>query len=416
MFDKFDYFNRGYIFGVKTDKYKPYINYTWQMLPNAKVKNSGTSGVDLQLYSGNPLDFQATQGIQVNKSFTLSGNAISLYLGFDTDSIAITHTLAEFDNLKVSIVNAILRVTINAVNHDVATIALNTYYQTEIVVNNNNLTVKLNGTQSYSSSCTALNTTMLKSVGANDGLASGRFDGQFDYFIAYNGLNTFSLPNQFFKDMSTNSNTLFATDFRGNSSNIKDYKSGMTYPITNYSATQRTNFTQVNKGLQELMIERDSLGFFLGLREFPKGNGVGYGDTGWIPSATEDFTIEITIDTTGNIWELCGNTYFMFGTSSTPNSLIFYKIFNGGYREIYGQPNISNVVFLYNSLAKTYSVYVNKVLKLSDIVTVSDTQDTNGFGLFGTIRNTDVVNKGTKEIPKFKVHKKLLTDEEIQEL
>lgn len=29
MFDKFDYFNRGYIFGVKTDKYKPYINYDW---------------------------------------------------------------------------------------------------------------------------------------------------------------------------------------------------------------------------------------------------------------------------------------------------------------------------------------------------------------------------------------------------
>ena len=76
----------------------------------------------------------------------------------------------------------------------------------------------------------------------------------------------------------------------------------------------------------------------------------------------------------------------------------------------------SRLSFLYNSLAKTYSVYVNKVLKLSDIVTVADTQDTNGFGLFGVIRNTDVVNKGTKELSNFKVHKKLLTDKEIQAL
>ena len=217
-------YSYGYSLGY-SGGYNPYINYTWQMLPNAKVKNSGTSGVDLQLYSGNPLDFQATQGVQVNKSFTLSGNAISLFLGFDTDSIAITHTLAEFDNLKVSIVNAVLRVTINAVNHDVAILVVNTYYQTEIVINSNNLIVKVNGTQTYSASCTALNTTILKSLGANDGLASGRFDGQFDYFIVYNGLTTFSLPNQFFKDMSTNSNTVFCTDFRGTTVYIADSKS-----------------------------------------------------------------------------------------------------------------------------------------------------------------------------------------------
>lgn len=411
MFNYFDYFNRGYIFGVKTDKYKPYINYTWVERPNGQVQNIGSSGQDLQLYSGNPLDFQATQGIQVNKSFTLSGNAISLFLGFDTDSIAITQTLAEFDNLKVSIANATLKVTINAVEHNVATIALNTYYQTEIVINSNNLTVKLNVTQTYSASCTTLNTTILKSVGANDGLASGRFDGQFDYFIAYNGLTTFSLPNQFFKDMSTNSNTLFCTDFIGNLGYIADSKNyskqlvsdgtvnvlgsywsydgsiltrvysagaysntymsanitaGKTYllkhkflnfvsgsynvqdrignyyafsvkpssvdsdgfyrlifvakssidsigfrtgdlissitdwsleelsgvyPITNYSATQRTNFTQESKGLQDLTRLFDSNGFFLDNTDYLNCNGKGKAAV-IEPSRTSKVTIQ----------------------------------------------------------------------------------------------------------------------------
>lgn len=415
LFKPFDIFKIGY----SGNTYNPFINYTWQMLPNAKVKNSGTSGVDLQLYSGNPLDFQATQGIQVNKSFTLSGNAISLYLGFDTDSIAITHTLAEFDNLKVSIVNAVLRVTINAVNHDVAILVVNTYYQTEIVINSNNLIVKVNGTQTYSASCTALNTTILKSVGANDGLASGRFDGQFDYFIVYNGLTTFSLANQFFKDMSTDVNTLFCTDFGGNSGYVADdmnvsetllningdlsdgttsgfvghqgciltnientlvvtpntwvwngcrilcninvgdiihvkfeifdtvardyyaqqnsaylvvgrsiansfttiefvyqatvskadttiYKTeayefkvdnvqinkiSNIYPITNYSATQRTNFTQVNKGLQDLTRLFDSNGFFLDNTDYLNCNGKGKA-TVIEPSRTSKVTIQ----------------------------------------------------------------------------------------------------------------------------
>lgn len=406
MFSMFNTFN---MFGNTKKKYNPYINYTWEMLPNAKVKNSGTSGVDLQLYSGNPLDFQATQGIQVNKSFTLSGNAISLYLGFDTDSIAITHTLAEFDNLKVSIVNAILRVTINAVNHDVATLVKDTYYQTEIVINSNNLTVKLNGTQTYSASCTALNTTILKSLGANDGLASGRFDGQFDYFIAYNGLTTFSLSNQFFKDMSTNSNTLFATDFRGIGSTIKDYKSNAEYPITNYSATQRTNFLQESKGLQDLTRSFDSNGFFVDNTDYLNCNGKGYGDTGWIPSDVEDWSIETIIDKHSD------GEYRLMGISNSNGESIGLGYFvNGnamitldGYRILTTTLPIN--LFCITKTFDEIKFYLNGML----IASYLNTYKASSKSFYISGRNGEVGRKLNKPCRLFKVHDKALTQEEI---
>ena len=543
----------------KLSRYKPYINYTWVERPNGQVQNIGSSGQDLELFSGNPLDFQATQGIQVNKSFTLSGNAISLFLGFDTDSIAITQTLAEFDNLKVSIVNAILRVTINAVNHDVATLVTNTYYQTEIVINSNNLTVKLNGTQTYSASCTALNTTILKSLGANDGLASGRFDGQFDYFIVYNGLTTFSLPNQFFKDMSTDVNTLFCTDFRGNAGYIADsknvsvgseliggntysikagaptitdmgdyiliegktttdyvevigsqrpyieansttlwsfeidntigsayvrayqgdayktistyggagYEKGTSiisntngiggalifvqpttapyaikvynisakqllavYPIINYSATQRTNFTQVNKGLQDLTRSFNSNGFFLSLRDFPKNNGVGTADTGWIPNLNSDFTIEWIQHKLNYNWaQNTGKSYFVGGSWVYNNndfyfgesSLGEFTIKIGSNSVSIGndfEPMVADKKYLitcsFVASSKILTMTINNGLFIKSGSITTYISSGKSVYLFNQHNQYIInINPLTTELRLFKVHNKALTQAEI---
>ena len=46
MFNYFDYFNKGFIFGATTDKYNPYINYSWSQTltvgGNQQIKDSGT--------------------------------------------------------------------------------------------------------------------------------------------------------------------------------------------------------------------------------------------------------------------------------------------------------------------------------------------------------------------------------------
>lgn len=389
MFDKFDYFNRGYIFGVKTDKYKPYINYTWEMLPNAKVKNSGTSGVDLQLYSGNPLDFQATQGIQVNKSFTLSGNAISLYLGFDTDSIAITHTLAEFDNLKVSIVNAILKVTINAVEHNVATIVLNTYYQTEIVINSNNLTVKLNDTQTYSASCTALNTTILKSLGANDGLASGRFDGQFDYFIAYNGLTTFSLPNTFYNAMKNDVNTLFCTDFGGTGGYVADDRNvskallnvngDLSDGTTNgFSETQGCTLTNVNNELNVATGNNASLTLFNTWASINVGDTLSY-SFDIFATVTAGVNVQLNVyatigQTVANQWTTLSVTHTF--TASKTTLLTYIQAFSSFKIDNVRVEKLSNIypITNYSATQRTNFTQVNKGLQ-----DLTRSFDSNGF-------------------------------------
>ena len=75
MFNYFDYFNKGFIFGTITDKYNPYINYSWSQTltvgGNQQIKDSGTAGLNLQQFFGqgcwfNGIDMQVT--IPVNET------------------------------------------------------------------------------------------------------------------------------------------------------------------------------------------------------------------------------------------------------------------------------------------------------------------------------------------------------------
>lgn len=398
MFKLKDYFKLSINGGVLiSNVYKPYINYDWsntfQVANKMYSKNIGNSGQDLQLFSGNPLDFQGSQYVLVPNSrnptqkisvvYTLRLDNYGAYYHMDTSTFVSWNLGSRH------------RVYVNGVNYDCKSLVIGTTYNIAITLDNGALKIYYDGIKEYEFTVGVIsNTSHTMSIfGATNG--TSLLDGQSDMFIKYHGILTqtqiqqsVEQPNQFFKDMSTNANTLFCTDFRGNARYIADSKnysnldisdsllfvyignwekvddtyvgtdvtkwselcrsytldnglyfvsyeiisisgrvqfdntvnenmyttsvgvaSGFinvvanklkfvsaedgtyvvvknlsikkltgVYPITNYSATQRTNFAQVNKGLQELMIERDSLGFFLGLREFPKGNGVGYGD------------------------------------------------------------------------------------------------------------------------------------------
>lgn len=138
-------------------------------------------------------------------------------------------------------------------------------------------------------------------------------DGQMD-FIAYFNLALSDVqieqshlnPNQFYDDcVNPNgelyASTLFATDFSGFIGNIRDDRNLVEYPITNYSPTQRTNFTAQQSGLNRVFRDVNGLGFYDGLRSVPKGDGSGYGVIVNEPR-TSNVTLKVVPNTlSGNI-------------------------------------------------------------------------------------------------------------------
>lgn len=88
------------------------------------------------------------------------------------------------------------------------------------------------------------------------------------------------------------------------------------YPVSNYLSTCRTNAQRLGYGLQTSGFKRDSLGRILSKSNFLEGDGVGFGNTGWIPRADKDWSIELICEhdksTTGTIGIL--------GTDSTSSN------------------------------------------------------------------------------------------------
>lgn len=185
------------------------------------------------------------------------------------------------------------------------------------------------------------------------------------------------------------------------------------YPITNYSSTMRTNFQTEPTGLQDILIERDSLGFFLGLREFPKGNGVGYADTGYVISGSEEeLSLEIVIKPKVE-------TYYHKYVQSEVNKLTIQTFPNVNTLAFYWFSENMNFTFMEDipyvfTLVKdsvSSSLYVNGVLTV-----------TKDVKQFSSIRNVVLFTEydthnycPSGEIGLFKVHQKALTQEEITE-
>ena len=68
------------------------------------------------------------------------------------------------------------------------------------------------------------------------------------------------------------------------------------YPITNYTTSVRDNAKNLRYGLQTCKFVRDSLGVIQSASNYLECDGVGYANTGWIPSATEDWSIETVVN------------------------------------------------------------------------------------------------------------------------
>ena len=549
----------GFAFGAGIQRYKPYINYTWSMLPNGQVKNNGTSGTNLQLYSGNPLDFQGSQYISEtwnNLGYTGIKTQFSIYCGIysvGNNTLFSSGYASSNAGLDIAFISSQqIRVSCNNATDGYLYVDYNN--SPFWVTFDNGLISVIDdsgvlGTKQLSISSLAFESNQSLNIASYRGMYS-YYDGLLDGFVFYKDIPTptqisqgYSNPNAFYEAMKNDANTLFCTDFRGTAGYIADDKNNLTsdktdtttidissnvfnisflqgtktflnnevvlsgatsddfrfgvfylskyttlpdntpvfrrikarsslgtayiqangktnvintssttiefwtttssvtigyesyfgmsgedliiesieniycsavYPITNYSETMRTNFQQETTGLQDLTRSFDSLGFYTGVTDYLNCNGVGYGDTGWIPSASDDWSIEfIGLFESSSSEQAHGvgyvNPYNRVTFSCNTSGTLFSRCGGTVVSYVSSQFDVINsLTLVYVASSHTFYLYRNGVF-IGQYQNLNFTGGEIAFtlGIQGTVYT---VNGNVK---LFKVHNKVLTQEEI---
>lgn len=530
MFDKFDYFNRGYIFGVKTDKYKPYINYDWS---TTTAKEYKTDGVELVVNGGFDTDlsgwintnsyWQWNNGRVYHPDGTVNnglfqGNKAGL-LTFDTEvisgSLAVefngvttyysksgtysiyseAETVLNFkrhgsfhgylDNISVQKViqapnkrylkdvgstptynasmyfgrGAYFNGVDQSIEHDAISssdsvaysfcgkqtftsnrynlwttgygisyyLVLNTEYKNISYAFNSNYNYVLNLTKNsiklYENGLLVINITTTdilygssKTIGRR---GSSYYGASYlkDFYIFDRNLTEIEItqayeqPELFYAMAQADSACVLNMPMCETSSTARNYKTGIDYPISNYTTSVRDNAKNLQYGLQTCKFVRDSLGVIQSASDYLEADGVGYADTGLMLDASvlgKSFSFEIIDKVTKTLYEgdgiynVCGWQSEQFKwLGNTAAKSISLGVFN-------------HRVAIYNAENNTLQVFVNKVggniINCTLSTTTSASYPIGGIFFGGSILE---VRSRLNPYRIFKVHNKVLTQAEI---
>ena len=428
MFDKFDYFNRGYIFGVKTDKYYPYINYTWSQTlivgGNQQIKDSGTAGHNLQQFFGQGCWFNGVDqyiSIPAPTTGTRLTNSSDFSYILNIDSLYGTRGkvfMPYFNNIAVErnaagMLSVLLDDSIGRKEVAIVTATTSSIKQHLVVTRlSDYLYIYVNGvlfnTISILNPIVGLRTTYIGGTSPYSQYSKGTIK---DVYIFSRTLTqseitqSYEQPELFYAMAQADDTCVLNMPMCETSSTVRDYKTGIDYPITNYTSSVRDNARRLPYGLQTSGFKRDSNGLILSKSNFLEADGVGYGDTGWIPDISKPTTIECILDKKSiNDFQLNGTEYLRIGVASG-NALYFRcgdkqpSVLNTAVDSVYYV-----VVALDGSIV---TLYVNGIR--NQTTSYVATLDTVSFKLF-----TSQWNKPSKcPIRLFKIHTKALTQEEI---
>ena len=195
------------------------------------------------------------------------------------------------------------------------------------------------------------------------------------------------------------------------SSTVRNYKTGIDHPITNYTTSVRNNAKNLQYGLQTCKFVRDSLGVIQSASDYLECDGVGYGNTGLMIDASvlgKSFSFEIIDKVTrasyegDGIYNVCGwqTAQFKWLGNTAANS-ISLGVFN-------------HRVAIYNAENNTLQVFVNKVGGNIINCTVSTTASAS-YPIGGIFQGGSIYEPRSRLNPLrlFKVHNKALTQSEI---
>ena len=186
------------------------------------------------------------------------------------------------------------------------------------------------------------------------------------------------------------------------------------YPISNYLTTCRTNAQRLPYGLQTSGFKRDTNGLILSKSSFLEADGVGYGNTGWVPRANEDWSIEFIGKFVRNGLEQAHGTLYASATSRVSisvasNGAMFTRC--GGLYPITGSNGFveNNVVMTYDSTLKIMKQFLNGVF----IAQYNVSTFTGGANPLTLSSQGGIASTSIGDTRLFKIHQKVLTQEEI---
>ena len=186
------------------------------------------------------------------------------------------------------------------------------------------------------------------------------------------------------------------------------------YPISNYTSSVRANAKKLQYGLQTCKFVRDSLGVIQSASDYLECDGAGYADTGWNPSANEDWSIELIQEHSNNgLYHISGraessNARLYFGENNSGRSVVRYLNSNSAVSDPIAR-DVGHIVISSNFTAGLMKVYFSGLyIGEYDVSSFTDFTTSILLGIEASASEGVIL-----PIRLFKVHNKALTQAEI---
>ena len=427
MNNMFSMFNTFGMFGKRRfELYKPYINYTWsntfQVADKMYSKDSGTAGLNLQQFFGQGCWFN---GIDMSIGIgrvPVSGNTTLVYSFVPTLNSRIFGRMTWDSFVGFSTVSAtegVVRCRFTGTDTVFTPrLTLGVPYNITLVLKPDVIDLWVNNILKESISHTYTFAHPLEFIGRNSTAFANCVIK--DIYIYNKHLTTTEIekytnqPNQFFMDSLEDGSCVLAMPMCEKNNLVRNYKNNTDYPITNYLTTCRTNAKNLQYGLQTSGFKRDSNGLILSKSSFLEADGVGHGNTGWIPSANGDWSIEFIGKFVNNGLEQAHGTLYESPTSrvSISAKLSGELLTRCGWLYTIAGSNgfvENNVVMTYDSTLKIMKQFLNGVFIAEHNVSTF----TGAVNPFALSSQGGTSYKVTGDTRLFKVHQKVLTQEEV---
>lgn len=406
----------GYKYGYRfklSDSYKPYINYSWsstyQKNNQMHSKNSGT-GTPLALYSGQGVKFNGVDQV-------IDGGDISTSLSIEHSVIVYSTTTFSDAKVNLWVEPNKLNWYDSTVTKQVRTIPVGilclNIFENKIDVYHNGVFYSTFNTDGY-------HYYKYNTYGARQSNGEHASQGTLkDLFIFNRALTQTEItkystnPNGFFNDALVDDTCVLNMPLAEHSTDCYDYANDTWHTISNYTDSCRNEAKQLPYGSQNANYKINNLGMRTDESSYLECDGVGYGDTGWVPSVDEDFTVEAVFEVSNDSeFRLNGNSYnngIYFGKNSGGKTL-YVRVFGSNVLQLPNTKDIACLIFSYEWQTKEVKQYVDDVL----VATQLATQTTNVLTpvLLG-MGATNGAYALIKPVRLFKVHQKALTQAEI---
>ena len=408
---------------VSGTRYNPLINYDWSTTTTSGLRYlkdvGSTPAYNASMYFGRGAYLNGVdQGI-TNIPYTLQSKKISLLLNVVTVSAGSNQYIYDLGlNPLIWRSSNLIRVYINGVNHNVYNIgAATSLGNIAITVDEGILKFYLNGTPTYTAPCGQI---------ANSGTARFAYGGASSAYAkmtikdayAFNKVLTqaeitqaYEQPEVFYIMAKADSTCVLNMPMCETSSTVRNYKTGIDYPIKNYTSSVRDNAKNLQYGLQTCKFVRDSLGVIQSASDYLECDGVGYIKTQWVPNGTDVFTLE-TVITPALVSKL--QAHGNYGTSIneiqigvTASNLVFASSLNS---ETVYLPYTENMhVCIVSDGVQSY-YYCNNVL-------IKTTYNNSGSTLnpfaFGGVNSGTIFNPTYDTLRLFKIHAIAYTSSQV---